>query len=157
MVAVLAALEERDRSGRGQYIDLSMQDIAAWLTQTLWNGANGRSPPGRVLACSDGTVHVEGDGTLPDVSGMTRSDAVRAAEAQGLQAAPVETIAELVAAPQTKARGLWFEVTDDQGRRWPLLASPLRLLGTPPQVKTLMPPLGSDRAHYEAALLTAAK
>jgi len=158
VVAVLAALEARDRSGCGQAIDLSMQDIAAWMTQTLWNGA--KPVAGRVVACSDGAVHVEGEGALPDLSGLMRAEAVALAEAAGLRAAPVETIAELVAAPQTAARGLWFEVTDERGRAWPLLESPLRLLGTPPKVKRLMPPLGSDRAHYEAALgaaLNAAK
>jgi len=154
VVAVLAALEVRDRTGRGQYVDLSMQDIAAWMTQTLWNGAEPVAR-GRVLACSDGAIHVEGEGNLPDLSGLSRAEAVGLAESRGLQAAPVETIAEVVAAPQTAARGLWFEIEDSAGRRWPLLQSPLRLLGTPPRVKRLMPPLGSDRAHYEAALAAA--
>ena len=156
VVAVLGALEARERNGRGQAIDLSMQDIAAWTTQTRWNGAEPVAP-GRVLPCSDGAIHVEGEGALPDLAAMTRAHAVTLAESRGLHAAPIETIAEVVAAPQTAARGLWFEVTDDRGRTWPLLESPLRLLGTPPQVKHLMPPLGSDRAHYEAALLSAAK
>jgi crotonobetainyl-CoA:carnitine CoA-transferase CaiB-like acyl-CoA transferase len=155
VVAVIAALEHRDRTGQGQYIDLSMQDIAAWMTQTAWNGA----PPvaeGRVLDCSDGPLHVEGTGALPDVADLTRATAAALAESRGLRAAPVLSIAELVALPQTAARGLWFEVSDALGRRWPLLASPLRLLGTPPQVKQLMPALGSDRAHYEAELGVAA-
>jgi len=39
MVAILAALEHRDRTGQGQYIDLSMQDVTAWLTQASWNNA----------------------------------------------------------------------------------------------------------------------
>ena len=37
LLAILAALTQRDHSGRGQAIDLSMQDGAAWLTQTAWN------------------------------------------------------------------------------------------------------------------------
>ena len=32
--AMVAALEYRDASGLGQYVDLSMQDITAWATQT---------------------------------------------------------------------------------------------------------------------------
>src|SRR5215813_14381247 len=36
VVAVLGALEARDRLGVGQAIDLSMQDCAAWVTMPLW-------------------------------------------------------------------------------------------------------------------------
>ena len=35
-LAVLAALHYRDRTGKGQYIDLSMQDISSWFTQAAW-------------------------------------------------------------------------------------------------------------------------
>ena len=57
IVAMLAALEYRDRTGRGQYIDLSMQDISAWLTQTAWNG--GVAAPHSIIAVRDGYVLAE--------------------------------------------------------------------------------------------------
>lgn len=38
VTAILAALEYRNRSGVGQFIDLSMQDMVAWSTQLAWNG-----------------------------------------------------------------------------------------------------------------------
>lgn len=36
-LAILAALAARDLTGCGSTIDLSMQDVGAWSTQTLWN------------------------------------------------------------------------------------------------------------------------
>ena len=59
VLAVLAALAWRDRTGRGQYIDLSMQDIAAWLTQTVWGGGEAGRSPASVIACSDGHIVAE--------------------------------------------------------------------------------------------------
>jgi crotonobetainyl-CoA:carnitine CoA-transferase CaiB-like acyl-CoA transferase len=53
--------------------------------------------------------------------------------------------------PQTAARELWFNVTDG-GETWPLLASPMRLLGTPPAVRKAMPALGRDTATILEAL-----
>ncbi len=47
-LAILAALARRERTGRGGMIDISMQDVAAWMTQSLWNPAAGRpveAPP----------------------------------------------------------------------------------------------------------------
>jgi crotonobetainyl-CoA:carnitine CoA-transferase CaiB-like acyl-CoA transferase len=41
LVALLAALLQRDRGGRGAAIDLSMQDAACWFAQAAWNGARG--------------------------------------------------------------------------------------------------------------------
>src|SRR6185437_7069114 len=46
MFAILGALDHMERTGEGQYIDLSMQDVTAWLTATTWNGAlQGRVEP----------------------------------------------------------------------------------------------------------------
>ncbi|NCA15391.1 MAG: CoA transferase [Proteobacteria bacterium] len=44
--AVMAALEWRERSGQGQFIDVAMQDICAWATQTAWNHAPAVAAPG---------------------------------------------------------------------------------------------------------------
>lgn len=35
VVSILAALQARDRTGLGQFIDLSMQDVCAWLSAIL--------------------------------------------------------------------------------------------------------------------------
>jgi crotonobetainyl-CoA:carnitine CoA-transferase CaiB-like acyl-CoA transferase len=50
LVALLAALLQRDRDGRGLEIDLSMQDAAAWIGQAAWNGSVAATVP-------DGIAH----------------------------------------------------------------------------------------------------
>lgn len=134
-VAMVAALEHRDTSGRGQFVDLSMQDIAAWATHTLWNGAQPWSLP---AVTQQGGRHVLGSG----------ADAV-----------PVLAVREVLDAPQTLARGLWFQAELD-GASFPLLAVPLRLPANPPVVREPAPPLGRDTepirrslAHRAAAAL----
>ena len=69
----------------------------------------------------------------------------------GVAAAPVRTVHEMLEEPQTAARELWFNVTHG-GETWPLLASPMRLLGTPPAVRKAMPALGRDTAAILEAL-----
>jgi crotonobetainyl-CoA:carnitine CoA-transferase CaiB-like acyl-CoA transferase len=149
VVSILAALEHRDRTGEGQAIDLSMQDIAAWLTQTRWNGI-GAGGQGMLLPCSDGWLYAE-DGAsakqplATDPRSATRTELQKALAAVGVRAAPVNTVSELVAHPITAARRLWFEFREADGETWPLLGSPLRLLETPPQVCQPMGPLDRDR------------
>lgn len=149
VVSILAALEHRDRTGEGQAIDLSMQDIAAWLTQTRWNGI-GAGGQGMLLQCSDGWLYAE-DGAsakqplATDPRSATRTELQKALAAVGVRAAPVNTVSELVAHPITAARRLWFEFREADGETWPLLGSPLRLLETPPQVCQPMGPLDRDR------------
>jgi crotonobetainyl-CoA:carnitine CoA-transferase CaiB-like acyl-CoA transferase len=151
VLAVLAALAHRDRTGRGQYIDLSMQDIAAWLTEPAWNDTTDL-PALAIAACRNGFVLAECDAHRLDAVktdhgrsefDMTRDELVASLKASGVCAAPVFSVGEVVAAPQTAARRLWFSVTEE-GASWPLLASPLRLTDTPPVVCKPMPALGRD-------------
>jgi crotonobetainyl-CoA:carnitine CoA-transferase CaiB-like acyl-CoA transferase len=150
VVAILAALEHRDDTGKGQWIDLSMQDIAAWLTQTRWNGA-ARGHTDVLLECCDGFLfavgtssnlaRIEATGRASD----TRAQRQAALASIGVCAAPVSTPAELAAHPQTKARGLWAQIRTSGGEIWPLLGSPLCLKATPPIVSRPMGPLDQDR------------
>lgn len=39
LLLVIAAIAMREKTGLGCAIDISMQDVGAWLTQQLWNGA----------------------------------------------------------------------------------------------------------------------
>ena len=125
--AMVAALEYRDASGHGQYIDLSMQDITAWATQTLWNGVQ-RAPRPAVIASGDG--HVLG---------------------QGGDAVPVLGVGEVLQAGQTMARRLWF-TAQMEGAWFPLLAVPFRLDGVSPLVLEPAPPLGRDTEEIARGL-----
>jgi crotonobetainyl-CoA:carnitine CoA-transferase CaiB-like acyl-CoA transferase len=158
VLAVLAALAYRDRTGRGQYIDLSMQDITAWLTQTAWNDA-GASPP-CVIACRDGHVLVDGppapiDAFARDAHHLTKREVAARLAERNIPAAPVLTVHEMLAEPRTSVRELWFHATENSPT-WPLLASPLRLTATPSVVRKPMPALGRDTDAILAALRKAA-
>ncbi|MGE0749152.1 MAG: CaiB/BaiF CoA transferase family protein [Variibacter sp.] len=159
VVAILAAVEARDRTGLGQAIELSMQDVGSWFTMPLWNGDESASRPG-VLRASDGYVVIEADDPAGAESAMaperaakfTREELVKVLRDAGPRAAPILSAAEMLVSDQTRARGLVFYAKDQAGDEWPLLASPLRLKGTPPVARGLMRPLGSDGDAIRAEL-----
>jgi crotonobetainyl-CoA:carnitine CoA-transferase CaiB-like acyl-CoA transferase len=151
IAVLLAALEYRDRTGEGQYIDLSMQDVSTWLTQTAWNEPDSRRPV--VLQCSDGCIVIEGDratalfalGLAQSWSGplpMGRDEACRRLHAT-LPCAPVLSVAESAHLAHTRDRALWFTLKQD-GVDWPMLTSPMRLERTPPRVTHLAPGVNQD-------------
>jgi crotonobetainyl-CoA:carnitine CoA-transferase CaiB-like acyl-CoA transferase len=149
LAAILAGLEYRSRTGRGQFIDLSMQELSAWLTQFFWNAPVATRPPGCVLACSDGYVYVAGDaGALPDgVAHLTRAEAVATLNERGIASAPVNTVSEVATHPQAAARALIVEGPSNTGTLWPLLASPIRLSPFPANVRRAFGPVGEDLAE----------
>ncbi len=144
IVAVLAALEYRDRTGRGQYIDLSMQDISAWLTQTAWNSDGKTAAPHSIIAVRDGYVLAEADAVdLPMAREMDRVEAAAALSEAGINASPVLSVRESAALPHTLDRRLWASIPED-GAHWPILMSPLRLQRTPPFFSHLSPTVNAD-------------
>jgi crotonobetainyl-CoA:carnitine CoA-transferase CaiB-like acyl-CoA transferase len=156
VVAVLAALEYRARSGQGQFIDLSMQDIVAWSTQSAWNRSQPQSAVGRIVQCLDGEVLMPepaSEGALHGLDGSSGTDAnslsvraqqmLRADFVTMFGGTPVQTPAEVLASVRTVERGLCFTIEDERGC-WPALAVPMRLLGTPPMVRRPGPALGRD-------------
>lgn len=151
IATLLAALEYRDRTGEGQYIDLSMQDISTWLTQTAWNNKPARLP--LVLECVDGYIVVEGDrsvvqsalGVTTDALNklpMTREDACTRLS-PSVQCAPILSVAESAYLEHTRVRDLWFTLEQD-GVAWPMLNSPMRLQKTPPRVTRMAPHVNQD-------------
>lgn len=154
LLAILLALYRRAETGRGADIDLCMQDCGAWCTRLNWNGKAGAGGY-TVVAATDG--HVVAEATAAQVErvlGATagRREGVSARlKAAGIPAAPVRTVAEVAAAPETAARELvpWVQSGD---LRWPLLGSPIRLSRTPAVVATPIAALGSANAAIEQEL-----
>jgi crotonobetainyl-CoA:carnitine CoA-transferase CaiB-like acyl-CoA transferase len=143
LLAILAALEYRERTGRGQTIDLSMQELSAWLTQFEWNPPSSRST-GEVLQCRDGCLYAEGNVTPDAVQDLTRAEAVKMLVTRGIRAAPVNTVSEVAMHAQTAARGLIVERPAKDGRVWPLLASPIRLDPHRVEVRRAIGAVGED-------------
>jgi crotonobetainyl-CoA:carnitine CoA-transferase CaiB-like acyl-CoA transferase len=152
IVAILAALENRERTGRGEFIDLSMQDVSCWLTATAWNGNATAARRSVVVPCADGYVLAETDEaglaealrclalTAEALVGKTRDEvAARLAEVD-LAVAPVNSVREAAQMPQAVARRVWFTMPDG-GHDWPTLASPLRLHLTPAEITRPAPGL----------------
>ena len=174
VIAIEAALIERERSGRGQHLDLSLFDsMSAMLANQAMNYlASGQSPkrmgnahvnlaPYQTLPVSDGwfIVAVGNDGQFARLCGVLgleplakderfatnpgrvvnrvaldrelraktaswKRDALLAAlETAVVPAGPINTIADLFADPQFKARGMRIEPQGIPGIRSPIAMS----------------------------------
>lgn len=121
LTAILAALEFRETSGVGQFIDLSMQDVCAWATQTAWNGAPSLMGEGKVIERNGRFVFK--DGIKPAV--------------------PIIPIHEVVQQEQTLARGLWALVPSDKAGSY-VIASPVRIGNGTAPIPRPGPELGRD-------------
>ncbi len=124
LVGMLAALDRKERTGRGANFDIAMQDCSAWSTQMLWRGRKPGAQSSRILAASDGYVAIHGDlqasaqllggssdKSLEEVARrLPREELVRRLQSgSALQCVPVLGIAEVLADPQLAARQLFVE------------------------------------------------
>ena len=143
LFGILAALRQRQRTGLGQYIDLSMQDVAAWMTSFAWDDA-AKSGVGtdRLVSCADGYVYAAAAvgreselAALPPVVELTREAFVRLEQRDGITMTPVCRVSEAVDAKMTSDRRILVEVVNGRGETWPALGSPMRLQQTPPVVQ----------------------
>ena len=156
LLAILAALEMRDRSGHGLAIDISMQDAAVSATASLWN-VQPSATQVVFLRCTEGYVCAEYSNTSSAISAIdalrefatsrTRDAVVAEACARDLSAVPVRTVSECAISPQTVARKLIVEKPGEDGRIWPLLNSALRLSRTPPRIRQPIGALGDANAE----------
>jgi crotonobetainyl-CoA:carnitine CoA-transferase CaiB-like acyl-CoA transferase len=149
LLAVLAGLEFRARTGRGTLIDLSMQELAAWLTQLEWNGGGYRVPVA-LLAARDGHVVAIGSEAAgqraAEAAEMSRDEMVAALTARGLRAAPLHSVSEAAHLDQVAARALVTTGDDRRGVAWPLLACPIRLPDVPRVERRAIGRVGEDRS-----------
>jgi crotonobetainyl-CoA:carnitine CoA-transferase CaiB-like acyl-CoA transferase len=144
LIGTLAALVERDRSGAGAQLDISMQDAAAWITQ--WQRAGFDTRRGTCMVrCADGHAVIEtaaDDDMVRAAADLTRAALVERLAHRGVAAAAVHTIAEVAESAQARERGLLRPVRDSAGREWSVFASPIRLLQTEAHGQTAIGPLG---------------
>jgi crotonobetainyl-CoA:carnitine CoA-transferase CaiB-like acyl-CoA transferase len=167
LLAALAALAYRDRTGRGQFVDLSMHAVSAWLTQTAWNPFLPCTQPICPIHCSDGYVVAESDpneaahaiagsnlsdtdSTVVNAGDKTRPEIITLLLRQKIACAPVLSVGESAQHPQTVARNPIITGTTASGVQWPLLACPMRFSRTPANVRRAIGPVGADSAEIAA-------
>lgn len=137
MLAVIAGLELRERTGKGMSYDISMQDVTSWVTETTWNiPSDQRGPNGGAVECSDGYVWMENpaDADGIDTKSKTRAAMFGGLAPKGIKLAPILNVTEAATHPQTIARELIVDGEWETGP-WPLLGSPMKLSKTPPRVR----------------------
>jgi crotonobetainyl-CoA:carnitine CoA-transferase CaiB-like acyl-CoA transferase len=193
VIAIEAALIVRERSGKGQHIDLALFDsISTMLANQAMNYlASGRSPrrmgnahpnlaPYQTLPVADGwlIVAVGNDGQFARLCGVLelqalaadprfatnpgrvtnrvemerelraktgswkRDDLLDALEAAVVPAGPINTIGDLFADPQFKARGMQIEPQGAPGIRSPIIMSE-----SPLALERRSPNLGEHQAE----------
>lgn len=130
LFAVMCGLEQRRQTGRGVMIDLSMQDVAVWLTQTLWERPSVQ--PHTVLKCADGfIVAIMESEPVGEIVGrdeaMSRATAIELLERAGVAASPVRTLSEIADDNKRGDEGGTIHVyIDENGRSWPLFKCPFQ-------------------------------
>ena len=198
VIAILAALNQRHATGRGQYIDLALFDVAVSVlaNQALNYLVSGEVPvrmgnahpnviPYQAFATLDGhlILAVGNDAQfarfmaltdLPEwgederfrtnaariahrpvlipqvariMAGRTTVDWTELLTKHGIPHGPINSIAQALADPQAKHRGLATQA----GSR-PAIASPLRLSDSPAPPASAPPRLGADTDEVLAAL-----
>jgi len=147
---VLAALRRRATSGVGGYIDLSMQDVLAWITGLSWPDGDAALAPWTALQAADGWVMARG--SLPpqhivsQVKAMTRGGAVAHLRETGIEAIGVLEMGEVFAHEAIRRRNLLQLVETGGGAKLPILSSPHRI-GLPAGPERLPGPPGVDSAR----------
>lgn len=152
MLACLAGLELRDRTGIATHFDISMQDVSAWATHSTHQEEAGPAPA--IIRALDGYVLTHGNAAVPaaEAARMTRHALAALLQERGNEATPVLDVPEVLAHPHTKARELLLTRPTSDGSAWTVLNSPMRLEATPPNVRSVMPRLGTENSTIVAEL-----
>ncbi len=149
-LAVIAALRYRDRTGRGQVIDIAMYDVAVWLTHLNWPGGEPALRPWQVVRVKDGWVTADATHeTLLDLAGPspwphTRAAVLAMLRAAGIRGSSVLELDEVFADDAVMRRALVYEV-DISAARMKMLRSPHRAGMERAPVKRLCAAPDADR------------
>lgn len=156
LAAILAGLAYRDRTGCGRYIDLSMQELTAWVTQFHWNPGTPPAGTGRTVRCADGFVLIidvdSAEAAMADrpsinadgAATTTRAETIATLGALGIRCAPVQSVGEVAIHDLTAARGLIVATHTRNGQPWPALACPIRMTPGMPAIRWALGAVDSD-------------
>ena len=153
LVAILAALEYRDRTGEAVHFDLSMQDATLWATQYAWNEPAEGAPSATLIETDDGFVACELPAQSIDLqlqrAGLaTEGGRVRASRDEVVRAmspfavAAALKVGEVFNHPHVAARELIVSRPAAGEEAWLVFQPPFKLLSTPATVRTVMSRLG---------------
>jgi crotonobetainyl-CoA:carnitine CoA-transferase CaiB-like acyl-CoA transferase len=139
LFAIVAALADTARARSGKFVEISMQDVAAWCAVFA---AGNRVQEGIALACADGYVWVEGadPNALQSMESRcllaTRQRAIADMRVLGVRAVPVVRVDELMEDADFLTDVLTIGRGPDGGF-WPVLKVPYRLSRTPARVRVV--------------------
>jgi crotonobetainyl-CoA:carnitine CoA-transferase CaiB-like acyl-CoA transferase len=201
--AILAALQSRELTGRGQHIDLALLDVQiACLANQGMNHLYGKEPvrmgnahpntvPYQDFPTADGYMIlaigndsqfasfcvasgrpewaadprfktgsarvVNREVLIPMLRqltvGRSTHNWVALLEKAGVPCGPINTVADVFDDPQVRARGAQIRMAHPVGGEIPLVASPIRLSGTPVQYRSAPPVLGQHSREVLSEVL----
>ncbi len=145
--AIIAALYERDRSGRGQFIDLSLLDTqVAWLANQNLNYLVSGEPPARFKTNADRVAHRAA--LVPQVAVLLRQRTTRewlaALEVAQVPCGPINDLAQVFDEPQVRHRGLRMDLPHLTAGTAPGVRNPVRFSRSAVEYERAPPPLGAD-------------
>jgi crotonobetainyl-CoA:carnitine CoA-transferase CaiB-like acyl-CoA transferase len=151
---ILASLHERERSGRGQIVDISMADAIAWLTQLAWNPGASESEVSQWQARDGWIVAAAGEQAVTHaLKGAptlehTRAELVSALERYEILATPVLEADEVLAQRVIQERGSLYSIETGSGGSTSVFAVPSGLTLTPVLRAQRMARLGADGGGF---------
>jgi crotonobetainyl-CoA:carnitine CoA-transferase CaiB-like acyl-CoA transferase len=158
-LVILAALRDRNNSGLGQHIDMSMQDVTAWLTQLSWPMGTNCLPPWHCLETADGYFLVVAEPervhqVLAEQKSRhkTSEELLVMIQSAGFHAVRVLELSEVLTGAQVARRRLLPERLNRRGMPVKVLECPLRLDETPGRVRHIIGAAGEDSPAILAEL-----
>jgi crotonobetainyl-CoA:carnitine CoA-transferase CaiB-like acyl-CoA transferase len=144
---ILAALRRRTTSGAGGHIDLSMQDVLAWVTGLAWPDGEAALAPWATFEVADGWVMTRGgslsENTVAQLKTLSRDAAVAHLQRTGVEAVGILEMGEAFAHEAIRRRNLVQFVETENGAKLPILTSP-HCIGLPAAPERLPGPPGAD-------------
>jgi crotonobetainyl-CoA:carnitine CoA-transferase CaiB-like acyl-CoA transferase len=141
--------------GADQWVALSVWDDAEWARFVMAVGGPKWAHDARwETAAGRRACEAELDGLIGSwTATRTREDVVVRLRAQGLRAAAVLSISEVVSDPQLLHRGFWRDLPHPILDRAKCIAAPFTLSATPSRQERAGPTLGADNDHVFGNIL----